>query len=148
VCLQKLLRSRRLHRHETSRGELNELRAVVDRDLKDAAIRGLSSDRRFAVAYNAVQQLAKMVLACEGYRVSSSKGGQHATTFEAIGFILGPPHQAFIDYFDTCRQKRNQVNYNHAGLISDSEAIELVERANEFRALVEEWVKQNHPQYT
>ncbi|MCI0334590.1 MAG: hypothetical protein L0228_15340 [Planctomycetes bacterium] len=61
----------------------------MDRDLKDAAITGLSSDRRFAVAYNAVQQLAKMVLACEGYRVATSKTGHHATTFEAAGLILG-----------------------------------------------------------
>ncbi len=119
----------------------------MDRDLKDAAISQLSSDRRFAVAYNAVQQLAKMVLACAGYRVSSSKSGHHATTFEAAGLILGPAHQSLIDYFDTCRQKRNQVNYDHAGLTSDSEAIELVERADEFRTLVEDWIRKNHPKY-
>jgi hypothetical protein len=122
VGLPELLQSRRLHRHQTSRSEIDELRAVVERDLKDAAIVQLSSDRRFAVAYNAVQQLAKLVLACEGYRVSSSKSGHHATTFEAVGEILGSKHQALIDYFDTCRQKRNQVNYDHAGIISDSEA--------------------------
>ncbi|MEX2310722.1 MAG: hypothetical protein WD738_24355 [Pirellulales bacterium] len=105
----------------------------------------LSSDRRFAVAYNAVQQLAKMVLACEGYRVSSSKGGHHATTFEAVALFLGPAHQALIDYFDTCRQKRNQVNYDHAGIISDSEAQEIVKSADEFRLLVDAWIQQNHP---
>ena len=120
---------------------------MVDRDLKDAAIEQLSADRRFAVAYNAVQQLAKMVLACAGYRVSSSKSGHHATTFEATGLILGPAHRSLIDYFDTCRQKRNQVNYDHAGLTSDAEANELMERANEFRSLVDEWIKQNHPQF-
>lgn len=65
------------------------MRAVVERDIKDAAIDQLSSDRRFSVAYNAVQQLAKMVLACAGYRVSASKGGHHATTFEAAAEILG-----------------------------------------------------------
>ena len=107
--------------HQTSPRELDELRAVVDRDLKDASIDQLSADRRFAVAYNAIQQLAKMVLACAGYRVSSTKGGHHATTFEATSLILGPAHQDLIDYFDTCRQKRNQVNYDHAGLTSDAE---------------------------
>jgi hypothetical protein len=123
---------------------MDELRAVVERDLKDAAITQLSSDRRFAVAYNAVQQLAKMVLACEGYRVSSSKSGHHATTFEAAGLILGSDHQELIEYFDTCRQKRNQVTYDHAGQTSDSEAAELIDRANEFRALVENWIRQHH----
>jgi hypothetical protein len=134
-----------LHRHQTSQSELDELRAVVDRDLKDAAIKGLSSNRWFAVAYNAVQQLAKMVLACAGYRVTSSQAGHHAITFEATGFILGPAHHALIDYFDTCRRMRNQVNYDHAGLTSDSEAEELLQRANEFRSEVETWIKQNHP---
>jgi hypothetical protein len=117
---------------------------VVDRDLKDAAIDQLSADRRFAVAYNAIQQLAKMVLACAGYRVSSTKGGHHATTFEATGLILGPAQQDLTDYFDTCRQKRNQVNYDHAGLTSDAEAAELMERANEFRSIVEDWIRQHY----
>jgi hypothetical protein len=135
-----------LQPHQTSQRELDELRAVVDRDLKDAAIDQLSADRRFAVAYNAVQQLAKMVLACAGYRVSSTKGGHHATTFEAIGLILGPSHQDLIGYFDICRQKRNQVNYDHAGLTSDAEATELMERATEFRSIVENWIRQHyHP---
>ena len=141
------MKSRRLHRHTTSRSELDELRAVVARDLADAAIDQLSSDRRFAVAYNAVQQLAKMVLACEGYRVSTSKAGQHATTFEAAGLILGATHQPRIDYLDTCRQKRNQVNYDHAGLVSDAEASELVEQANEFRSIVADWIRLNYSQY-
>jgi hypothetical protein len=145
--LQKLLRDRRLHQHATSRAELDELRAVIERDLKDAAIEQLSADRRFAVAYNAVQQLAKMVLACAGYRVSTSKLGHHATTFEAVGLILRSVDQDLIDYFDTCRRKRNQVNYDQAGLTSDVEAKELVERVNEFRLLVDDWIGQNHPQY-
>jgi hypothetical protein len=88
-----------------------------------------------------------MILACEGYRVSTSKSGQHATTFEAVSIILATRHEALIDYFDTCRQKRNQVNYDHAGLTSDSEAHELVEQATEFRSLVAEWMVNNHPQF-
>jgi hypothetical protein len=48
---------------------LTDLRAVIARDLQDAALSGLSADRRFATAYNAVLQLTKMVIACAGYRV-------------------------------------------------------------------------------
>jgi hypothetical protein len=57
---QKLLAANRVKPHKTSRQELDGLRAVVQRDLKDAAIEGLSEDRRFATAYNAVLQLATM----------------------------------------------------------------------------------------
>jgi hypothetical protein len=133
-----------LHRHKTSHAEVDELRAVVDRDLKDAAIPQLSSDRRFSVAYNAVQQLGKMVLACKGYRVASSKTGHHATTFEALRLILDRKYEPLIDYFDTCRQKRNQVNYDQAGVISDAEAAEIVDRAAEFRTIVEDWIDANY----
>ena len=57
---QNLLAARRAKRHKTSRQELDGLRAIVERDLKDAAVAGLSEDRRFATAYNAVLQLATM----------------------------------------------------------------------------------------
>jgi hypothetical protein len=68
---QKLVATNRAKPHKTSRQEIDGLRAVVDRDLKDAALAGLSEDRRFATAYNAVLQLATMTIACAGYRMST-----------------------------------------------------------------------------
>ena len=53
--------------HMTSAAEIEELRSLVARDLKDAAISELSADRRFATAYNTVLQLSKMAIACAGY---------------------------------------------------------------------------------
>jgi len=144
VSLQQLLQSRKILRHQTNRNELDELRAVVERDLKDASITELSADRRFAVAYNGVLQLAKMVLASEGFR-ASSRTGHHAVTLEATRLILGANHQPLLDYFDTCRRLRNQVNYDLAGAISESEAVEIVEKGKEFRQIVEDWIKQKHP---
>ena len=63
---ESLLQAQKVKRHRTSRQELEGLRDVVERDLQDAAIEALSADRRFATAYNAVLQLAKMVIACAG----------------------------------------------------------------------------------
>jgi hypothetical protein len=57
-----LLKNQRVKPHQTSHEELHDLRAVVERDLKDAKIDQLSADRRFATAYNAVLQLTKTVL--------------------------------------------------------------------------------------
>ena len=65
-----LVKNERVKPHQTSHEELHDLRAVVERDLKDAKLDQLSADRRFATAYNAVLQLTKMVIACEGYRVT------------------------------------------------------------------------------
>jgi hypothetical protein len=58
---------RPVHTHKTSKQELDDLRAVIRRDLSDAAIPALSEDRRFATAYNAALQAAKMAVACAGY---------------------------------------------------------------------------------
>ena len=49
---KRLLAQRKLHQHRTSEQELDALRALIQRDLTDAALTGLSADRRFATAYN------------------------------------------------------------------------------------------------
>ena len=63
---QSLLQAHRVKRHHTSLQELGDLRDLVERDLQDAAVPAISADRRFATAYNAALQLAKMVIACAG----------------------------------------------------------------------------------
>src|SRR5712691_7554034 len=91
---QQLLTIRRVQPHTTSRQELDGLRAVVARDLNDACVPGLSTDRRFATAYNAVLQLAKMAIACAGYRVSAGNG-PHQKSFEAVKVALGKPSESW-----------------------------------------------------
>jgi hypothetical protein len=68
---KQLLAARKVHTHQTSIQELDELRAVIRGDLSDATIPALSEDRRFATAYNAALQTAKMAIACDGYRVGA-----------------------------------------------------------------------------
>lgn len=123
-----------------------DLRSVVERDLEDADIDRLSSDRRFAIAYNAVLQIAKMVIACEGYRVTGL--GHHQTSFEAIKVAMGPSVNSLARYFDACRRKRNTVDYDMAGAASETEAQELVRRADEFRLMAEKWIEENYPQFS
>jgi hypothetical protein len=92
--------------HQTSKQELDNLRALIARDLADAAIVGLSADRRFATAYNAALQSGTIAIACSGYRVSA-RAGHHKITFEAAALALGSEAVALADYFDACRRKRN-----------------------------------------
>lgn len=140
---QSLLQAQRIKRHRTSKQELDDLRNVVERDLQDAAVSALSADRRFATAYNAVLQLGKMVIACAGYRVVGS--GHHLTTFEAIEIAMGSSVSPFAAYFDTCRRKRNQVDYDRVNAATETEAEELLQKAEEFRELVEKWILKHHP---
>jgi hypothetical protein len=122
------------------------LRAIVERDLKDARVPGLSTDRQFATAYNAVLQLAKMAIACAGYRVVGI--GHHQITCEAIELALGPSITNLASYFDMCRRKRNILDYDSAQVVTETEAKELVEKAEEFRTLIEQWIAQHHAQCT
>jgi hypothetical protein len=50
-----------------------------------------------------------------------------------------------IDYFDSCRVKRNISDYDRAGEISESEAEELIEETKKFKEAVIEWAKSNFP---
>jgi hypothetical protein len=63
VTWTNLLASRDVQQHRTSKRELNDMRALVARDLADAQVAGLSADRRFATAYNAALQTANMAIA-------------------------------------------------------------------------------------
>jgi hypothetical protein len=121
------------------------LRALIERDLLDADIPGLSADRRFATAFNAVLQLCKMALACAGYRVATAPG-HHQTTFEAAGLALGAAAADYTTYFDTCRRKRNILDYDTANVASETEAAELVRKAHEFNTLVESWISRRYPE--
>ena len=121
---------------------------MVTRDLKDAEIEGLSDDRRFATAYNAVLQLSKMSIACSGYRVSSNKTGHHRTTFDAVKNAIGTVDvENLADYFETCRRKRNLIDYDATEVASETEADELVEKGREFQTIIEDWITKNHPAY-
>jgi hypothetical protein len=88
----KLLAARKIHTHQSSKQELDELRAVVRRDLADAALPALSEDRRFATAYNAALQVARMATACSGYH-RMSVAVQQSLTFSAYlhGVGVGAP---------------------------------------------------------
>jgi uncharacterized protein (UPF0332 family) len=142
-----LLAARTVQTHATSTNEITNLRQIVKRDLNDAAIDALSADRRFATAYNAVLQLVKMAVACAGYRITSG-AGHHQKSFEAIKAAIGTVEtENLADYFDLCRRKRNDIDYDFAEVVTETEAEELLEKAKEFQGLIEEWIDKNHPTY-
>ena len=132
--------------HKTGVKEIAALCKLIARDMADAGLAGLSADRRFATAYNAVLQLSKMAIACAGYRVSTGLG-HHQKTFEAAKTALGRQAAPYADYFETCRRKRNLIDYDAAEVATETEADELLDKAREFQTLVEKWIEKNHPAY-
>ena len=70
------------------------------------------------------------------------------TTFEAVEIAMGASISEFATYFDICRRKRNQVDYDRADAATETEAEELLKKAEEFRDLVEKWILTHHPGYS
>ena len=120
------------------------MRELIARDLADAAVTGLSADRRFATAYNAALQAANMAIACAGYRITA-KIGHHKISLESAVLAIGKEAQTLTDYFETCRRKRNQIDYTQSHVATETEAKEIVAKSKEFYELVEVWIAKNRP---
>jgi len=144
VTWTKLLSNKETQRHKTSKKELDNMRALIARDLADAGIAGLSADRRFATAYNAALQAANMAIACAGYRIVS-KVGHHRVSLESTKLVLGKPAHKYADYFETCRRKRNTIDYTFSNVATETEAKEILVQASQFYGEVEDWITKSHP---
>jgi len=93
VSWTQLLANKSAQKHTTSKHELDNMRELIARDLADAAVAGLSADRRFATAYNAALQAANMAIACAGYRITA-KIGHHKVSLESAALALGSRQKA------------------------------------------------------
>lgn len=145
MTLEDWLANHWISKHNTSGEEMSALRAVVERDLGDASIEALSADRRFATAYNAALQLSKTAPAAAGYRLTKGHGG-HERAFDVVRYIVPKEEiEDLCDYFDTCRRKRNDIDYDFADVVTDTELEEILAKVPEYRALIEEWIKENRP---
>ena len=86
-----------------------------------------------------------MAVACAGYRISGI--GHHQTTFEAAELALGPTSATLTAYFDTCRRKRNTVDYDRTHVATETEATEVAPRSKAVLLLTEAWSSQNYPAF-
>lgn len=77
------------------------MRTLMARDMADAALAGLSADRRFATAYNAALQAANMAIAWAGYRIVS-KVGHHRISIDSVKLVLGKPRRQIrrLSFYD------------------------------------------------
>jgi len=83
------------------------------------------------------------LLYAEGYR--PERANAHYRTLQALSVVLGHERAADVDYLDSCRIKRNTVEYDIAGQTSPEEARELMDFASELKKSVTNWLKSTHP---
>jgi hypothetical protein len=132
-----------LRPHRTTPDQIAAQLALVDRDLKDAG-RELSADWQFNIAYNAALQLCSILLNAEGWRPERNLA--HYRTLQSLPLILGNDWQNDADYLDTCRSKRNKIEYDAIGQVTGAEAKELADFAKKLREEVLAWLKEKHPE--
>ena len=143
MSLEKWVEYGWLRSHKSSKKEIADLLRIIDRDLQDAA-GDISADWRFGIAYNAALKLCTILLSAEGYR--PEKNLQHYRTIQALPLILGNKHEQDAKYLDTCRNKRNVVEYDYVGGVTEEDVSELIGYVNELRAEVLRWLNEHHPE--
>jgi len=116
---------------------------MADRDLRDASVAEISLDWRFGNCDNAALKLCSVVLYASGYK--AARDLQYYRTIQSIELILGPDRRSDVAYLDLCRKKRNIVEYDQAGMITEAEVDEIVSFVRDFRSDVRAWLATNHP---
>lgn len=117
MTLKQLEQEGKIRSHRTSKKEIQDIFALIKRDMEDASSVTISYDRRYATIYNAALNLTTILLYCRGYQ--SYGKAHHFTTFQVMKLILGQDYEELADYFDSCRLKRNTLDYDLAGVISE-----------------------------
>ena len=139
----KLLADNRVTALPPSKAELDNLRSIVARSLKDVESAGLSADARFIMAYDAARTLSLLVVRATGHRPRTV--GAHYNTFLALE-AADPAFATLSAYFDGCRMKRNSCEYDFAGGVTDTDAEGLLKEVRQFAVDAEAWIKTRYPQ--
>lgn len=132
-----------LVKHKTSKQEISDLLAVVDRDIRTAELPGLPADWRLSIAYNAALQSANAALAACGYR--AEKSAQHFRIIQSLEHTVGMD-ASIVAKIDAFRKKRNISSYDRAGVVSELEADGMARLAQQVRNTVEDWLRANRPE--
>lgn len=143
MSLEQWAKNGWLRAHKSSQREISDLLGIVDRDLKDAE-GDISADWKFGIAYNAALKLCTILLHASGYRPDQKLG--HYRTLTSLPLIMGAARKDDADYLDACRGKRNTVEYDTAGAVTEDNAAELIDFVRGFRKDVLDWLKKNHPE--
>jgi hypothetical protein len=143
MSLSDWVKAQWLVEQKSSRAEIANLLGVVDQDLRDCQIKGLSEDARLAIAYNAALQSALAALAAVGYR--PSRDAHHYRAILSLEFTIGADAK-LIARLEAFRKKRNLGDYSIAGSTSKKEADEIFALARQLRKDVEQWIHANHSQ--
>lgn len=132
-----------LIKHTPRPQEIKELLAIVERDLRECRVPGLSPEWQLSIAYNAVLQAATAALAASGYRVRR-QAGAHYYTLESLAHTVRLDPK-LLQMLHVLRKKRHLSDYVRAGAVSQREAMESIELVHKVCTDIRHWLKEHHP---
>jgi len=140
MALENWFTQGKLLKHTATKEELTAIMGVVERNFQDAGIKGLSSDQKYILSYQAAFEAALALIKCYGYR--PIKVGHHYIVWQCMKDVLGEKARKSILLFENAAKKRNKLSYDIAGIASQKEADEMFREARDFVALIKEEIKQ------
>ena len=90
MSLQNWLQIGHLNNHQATVAEVRSLLGIVDRELADAAVAGLSDDGRFTHAYEAALCSANSPSTPGALNWRKGEKGHHSLWINSLEFTLGP----------------------------------------------------------
>ncbi|MBL6992172.1 MAG: hypothetical protein ISR65_20475 [Bacteriovoracaceae bacterium] len=145
MTIDNFIKRGALVKEPTSKQEIIDLFKIVDRDYNVSAQEGITYDWQFGIAYNAALKLANILVRASGYRVKGQ--GHHMNVISLIPDILGMHKKDDSEYLDTCRRKRNRVEYDCVGGATKADVTEIRGFVNEFKEEVIHWLKDNYSEF-
>src|SRR6266478_526584 len=133
MTLQNWLQIGQLINHQATVAEVRNLLGVVDRELSDAAVTGVSDDGRFTHAYDAALLLCKLALHVSGFEVQKRAPGHHALWINSLELTLGGTHKETLIHISKSSKLRHISLYDHAGVVQKEDADDLLDAARQLR---------------
>src|SRR5438445_2912030 len=96
MSLQTWLQMGHLSEHQATIAEVRSLLGVVERELADADVAGLSDEGRFTHAYDAGLLLCKLALHVNGFELQKRAPGHHSHWINSLEFTLGKEQKATL----------------------------------------------------
>ncbi len=145
MSLQNWLQIGHLINHQATVAEVRSLLGVVDRELADAGVAGLSDDGRFTHAYDGALILCKLALHVSGFELQKRAPGHHALWINSLEFTLGATHKQTVIHLSTSSKLRHMGLYDHAGVVQKQDADDLLDAARQLRTDVLNLLRSKYP---
>lgn len=139
MALENWFEQGKLVKHKVTKEELSAIFGVVERNFQDASIKGLSSDQKYILSYQAAFEAALAFIKYNGFR--PVKVGHHYIVWQCMKDVLGEKARKSIILFEDAAKKRNKLSYDIAGLASQKEADEMYQESRNFAALIKKEIE-------